>query len=53
MNRTILCQEKDIKVLQVAETLPNIFNVVIRGMIGIQINVFAVCLFTREQESNR
>jgi hypothetical protein len=49
MYRVILHREERIKVLQIPETLPNIFEIVIRGIVGIQIGIFAVCFFTRAE----
>ena len=48
MHRAILRQEEAVEVLQVPKALSNIFKVVIRGMVDIQINIFSVCLFARE-----
>jgi len=49
MYRVILHREERIKVLQIPETLPNIFEIVIR-IRGIQIGIFAVCFFTRAEQ---
>lgn len=48
VHRAILRQEEAVEVLQVPKALSNIFKVVIRGMVDIQINIFSVCLFARE-----
>ena len=52
MHRIILRKKKNIKVLEISKALANIFEIIIRGMVCIQINIFAVSLFTREQKSN-
>jgi len=52
MDWAILCQEERIEVLQIPKTLPDVFDIVISSMIGIQIDIFAICLFTRKQKSN-
>lgn len=52
MDRPRLSSKQSIEVLQVGQTLADVLEIVICGMISIQVKVFAVSLFTREQKGD-
>ncbi len=53
MNGGRLCSKENIKVLQVSYALPYVLEVVIRGMVDIQVQIFPILLLPREQEGDR
>lgn len=44
--------KKYVQILQVRKTFPNMFEIVVRRVVCVQVEVFAVALLAREQQGN-
>lgn len=47
-----LSTKEDIKILQITHALADVFDIVIRRMISVQVKIFSISFFAREEQGN-
>jgi hypothetical protein len=52
VNLSRLGKEKQVKVLEVARALANVFQIAEGGMISVEVDVFSISFFARKEERN-
>lgn len=52
VNRFRLSSKEDVEILQVGKPLANVLEIVVCRVVSIEVKIFAIALFTREQQGN-